>query len=79
LESIYERCLIHELKLAGLNVISQKQSPVIYKGITMDFNYRIDLHAEQKAVIELKAVEEINNVHIAQMMTYLKLTENKVG
>jgi GxxExxY protein len=53
--------------------------PVIYKGIPMDFNFRLDLLVEQKVIIELKAVEEISNVHIAQMMTYLKLTENKLG
>jgi GxxExxY protein len=62
-----------------LNIISQKQLPVIYKGIPMDFNFRLDLLVEQKVVVELKAVEAIDDVHMAQMMTYLKLTNNKLG
>jgi GxxExxY protein len=78
-ESVYERCLIHELQSMRLNVVSQKQLPVSYKGNIIDCGFRLDLLVEGKVIVELKAVAEMNAVHMAQMITYLKLTNNKLG
>jgi GxxExxY protein len=79
LESAYEECLYFELKKAGLNVEKQKSLPLIYKDIKLDAGYRIDLFVENKVIIELKALESINDVHIAQVLTYLKISECKLG
>jgi GxxExxY protein len=67
------------LKKAGLNVEKQKSLPLIYKDIKLDAGYRIDLFVENKVIIELKALESINDVHIAQVLTYLKISECKLG
>ncbi|MBZ0203995.1 MAG: GxxExxY protein [Ignavibacteria bacterium] len=79
LESTYETCLRHELTLRNLNIIQQKELPVIYKGLRMDKAYRLDLVIENKVIIEIKAVEELNNIHLAQMLSYLKLSGQKLG
>jgi GxxExxY protein len=79
LESVYEKCLLYELKQKSLNVEQQTRLPVIYKNELIDCGLRLDLWIEKKIIIELKSVEELNNVHLAQMITYLKLTGNKLG
>lgn len=79
LEAIYENCLAFELKEMGLKVKQQEPLPVIYKGNVMDFGYRLDLLIEDKIIVEVKAVEKLNDVHLAQLLTYLKLTKNKLG
>lgn len=79
LESTYEHALKYELEAAGLNVKSQVTIPVIYKGFTLPTNYRIDLLIEDKVIIELKSVEELNSVHHKQVITYLKLSNLKLG
>jgi GxxExxY protein len=79
LESAYEACLCHELRDAGLNVEVQKALPVVYREVRLDCGYRIDLLVETKVVIEIKAVEALNDVHLAQVLTYLKLSECKLG
>ena len=79
LESAYEECLSYELLSQGLNVERQKPLPLEYKGVKMDCGYRLDLLVNNQVVIEIKSVESIVNVHKAQLMTYLKLTEKKVG
>jgi GxxExxY protein len=79
LESAYEACLCHELRNAGLNVEVQKALPVVYKEVRLDCGYRIDLLVETKVVIEIKAVEALNDVHLAQILTYLRLSECKLG
>ena len=79
LESAYEECLYYELQKAGLKVEKQKAIPVIYKEIKLDCGYRADLIIEDKIVIELKTVDEFNPVHEAQILTYLKFAEKKLG
>jgi GxxExxY protein len=79
LESVYEFALKYELECAGLNVKSQVVLPVHYKGSTLSTNYRIDLLVEDKVLVELKSVEELNSVHHKQVITYLKLSKLKLG
>jgi len=79
LESSYEECLYYELKEIGLLVEKQKALPLVYKQVNLDCGYRIDLLVEDKVVVELKAVEGLNDVHLAQVLTYLKLSECKLG
>jgi GxxExxY protein len=79
LESSYEECLCYELSKNGISVIRQKPMPLIYKEIKMDIGYRSDLLVENKVIVEIKSVESISDVHIAQILTYLKLSECKVG
>jgi GxxExxY protein len=78
-ESAYEECLFYELKKAGLKVEKQKTLPLIYEEIKLDAGYRIDLFVEDQIIIELKAVDELNDVHLAQILTYLKLSKCKLG
>ena len=79
LESAYEECLYYELQKSGLKVEKQKAIPVVYKEIKLDCGYRADLIVEDKIVIELKMVDEFNPVHEAQILTYLKFAEKKLG
>ena len=79
LESAYEQCLFYELKKAGLFVEKQKQLPIIYDDIKLDAGYRIDLLVNKKVIIEIKAVESLNHIHTAQVLTYLKLSKCKLG
>lgn len=79
LESAYEACLYYELVEEGLNVIRQKPQPLIYHDVKLDVGYVIDLFVENKIVVELKSVEALNDVHLAQVITYLKLTNQKFG
>lgn len=79
LESTYESCLKHELIRRKLNVISQKEVPIIYKGLKMDVAYRLDLLIEGKVIIEIKAVEKLNDLHLAQILSYLKLSDLRLG
>jgi GxxExxY protein len=79
LESVYEECLIFELQNADLKIEKQKILPLIYKGLQLESHLRIDILVESQIVIELKAVEEITNVHLAQTLTYLKLSGCKLA
>ena len=79
LESSYQRCLVYELRQKNLIVESQCELPLIYKDINLDFGYRLDLFVEKKVVIELKSIEALTDVHVAQMLTYLKLTSANIG
>jgi GxxExxY protein len=79
LESAYETCLRHELRLRGLSVKTQVKLPVKYKGIELDCGYVLDLIVEGIVLLELKAVEKIHPVHEAQLLTYLRLSGLKVG
>ena len=79
LESAYEECLFYELQKAGLTVKKQVPMPLIYSEVKMDIGYRVDLLVENKIIIEVKAVEAFNDVHIAQVLTYLKLSGCKLG
>ncbi len=79
LESAYEACMISELKSKGLNVKSQINLPLIYKGIETGKTYRLDMLVEDKVIVELKAIEEVKTLHEIQLVTYLKLTGKKIG
>ena len=79
LESDYQECLCYELMNAGLDVKKEISLPIVYKGITLDHGYRIDLLVNNKVVIELKTVEQFTDVHFAQVLTYLKLGNYKLG
>ena len=79
LESSYVECLAFELKQIDLYVERQKPIPLIYKGIKLDCGYRADLMIEEKVIIEAKAVQGLNDLHFAQLLTYLRLTNCKLG
>jgi GxxExxY protein len=79
LESAYEECLAYELSKAGLNFDRQKPIPVVYKTIKLECGYRIDLLVEDEVVIELKSVDAFALVHTAQILTYMKFAEKKIG
>jgi len=74
LESAYEACLVYELMQRGLAVEQQKALPVRYRGIKVDCGYRIDLFVENKVIVELKAIERIEPIHEAQLLSYLKMS-----
>jgi len=79
LESAYQECLYYELMQAGLNVQKEKPMPIVYKEVKLDHGYRIDLLVEEKVVIEIKTIEAFNDVHTAQVLTYLRLGKYKLG
>ncbi len=79
LEKTYEECLYYELFQKGLKVEKQKPLPLVYKEAKLEVGYRIDLLVENKVIVEIKAVENINDVHLAQTLTYLRLSERKLG
>ena len=79
LESAYKKCLYYELIIKGLNVEVEKPIPIVYKDVKLDHGYRIDLLVEKKVVIEIKTVEAFTDVHVAQVLTYLRLGGYKLG
>jgi GxxExxY protein len=79
LERAYQECLMYELKLNGLKVEKEVLLPIIYKDLKIDNGHRIDLLVEDKVVVELKTVEELHNAHFAQVLTYLKFGNYKLG
>ena len=79
LESAYEECLFYELKKTNLKVEKQKPLPLIYEEVNLEVGYRIDIIVEDKFIVEVKSVEALNDVHLAQLLTYLKLSECKLG
>ncbi|MCB9178951.1 MAG: GxxExxY protein [Flavobacteriales bacterium] len=79
LESVYQVCLSAELKSMGLRVDEQVAVPIIYRGQRLANDLRIDLLVEDRVIVEIKAVEELHPIHLAQLLTYLKLTNRKLG
>jgi GxxExxY protein len=79
LESAYEAALAHQLRLDGLRVIRQPQLAVTYKGVELPDAYRVDLLVEDLVVVEVKAVERIEAIHTAQLLTYLRFAEKHLG
>ena len=79
LESTYEACHAFESRERGLFIETQVALPVVYKEVKLDCGYRIDLLAERKVIVEVKAVETLNEVHLAQVLTYMKLSGCKLG
>jgi len=79
LESAYEACLLYELRLRRLKVESQKPLPVFYKDVLLDCGYRLDLMVEGQVIVEIKSVSRLSPIHDAQLISYLKLAECKIG
>ncbi|KAF2515094.1 GxxExxY protein [Flavobacterium salilacus subsp. salilacus] len=79
LESAYCECLCYELNKTGLYVEKQKPLPLIYEEVKLDAGYRIDIMLENKFIIEVKSVDQLNDIHLAQLLTYLKLSDCKLG
>jgi GxxExxY protein len=79
LESAYEECLFYELCESGLYVEKQKPMPLVYETVKLECGYRIDLMVERQLVLEIKSVEALNDVHLAQVLTYLKLSHCRLG
>lgn len=79
LENSYEECLFYELRKSNLKVEKQKALPLIYEEVKLELGYRIDLIVEDNVIIELKSVDTFNDVHLAQVLTYLKLSNCKLG
>jgi GxxExxY protein len=79
LESAYEECLYYELLQFGLKVRKQVSLPLIYKEVKLEAGYRIDLLVEDKIIIELKSIESLADIHMAQILTYMKLSKCKLG
>lgn len=79
LESSYENALAYDLRSAGFEVRQQHPMPFFYKEMKMDVGYRLDLLVENKIIIEVKSVENLAPVHFAQLLTYLKLSDLKIG
>lgn len=79
LESAYHECLYYELKKGGFIVEKEKPLPLIYQEVKLDCGYRLDLLVNEKIIIEVKAVDALADIHLAQVLTYLKLTGNRFG
>lgn len=78
-ESVYEECLFYELKKAGLKVEKQKTLPIVYEELKIENAFKLDLIVEHKLILEIKTVEFISEVYKAQLLTYLKMTNCKLG
>jgi len=79
LESAYEECLFYELVKTNVFVEKQKGLPLVYNEVKLDVGYRTDLIIENKLIVEVKAIETLNDIHLAQVLTYLKLSNCKLG
>ncbi|MDI6832888.1 MAG: GxxExxY protein [Bacteroidales bacterium] len=79
LESAYKECMYYKIRESGLFVEKEKPMPLVFEGVKLDCGYRIDLLVERKLVIEIKSVEALNDIHLAQTLTYLKLGNYKLG
>ena len=79
LESVYEECLCRELGLRNIPYERQKDLPIEYKGLILDCGYRLDIFVDNKVIVELKACESLQPIHEAQLLTYLKMANVRVG
>jgi len=79
LESAYEKCLCKELEIRNIEFEKQKPLAVVYKGITLDCGYKLDVVVEGKVILELKSVNKFESIHDAQLLTYLKIADLKLG
>jgi GxxExxY protein len=79
LESAYQECLFYKLNKEGLTVKKEKAMPLLYENVNLDCGYRIDLLVEKRLILEIKSVKELNDLHLAQVLTYLKLGNYKLG
>ncbi|MBL7164182.1 MAG: GxxExxY protein [Anaerolineales bacterium] len=79
LESAYQKCYAHELRMRGLKVVTEVMLPIVYEGLEIDAGYRIDMIIEDMIVVENKVVEQLLPIHEAQLLTYLKLSGHSLG
>lgn len=79
LESAYKECLYYKILKAGLFVEKEKKMPLVFEDVRLECGYRIDILVENKLVLELKSIEALNDVHLAQTLTYMKLGNYKLG
>ncbi len=79
LESVYKECLYYEASKSGLMIVKEKPVPLIYEDIKLEVGYRADLFAENKVIVEVKSVEMLCEIHFAQVLTYLRITQCKLG
>ena len=79
LESAYKECLYYKIAKSGLWIEKEKPMPLVFEEVKLDCGYRIDLFVENKMVVEIKSVEALNDIHLAQTLTYLKLGNYKLG
>lgn len=79
LESAYEECLLYELLKSGLSVEKQKPLPLVYEEVKLDVGYRVDLLVENMVIVEIKSIDSLADIHMAQILTYLKLSGCKLG
>ena len=79
LESSYQKCLCHELRLRGISFEDEKPLPLVYKGVKLDCGYQMDLVVENAIILELKSCEKLKPIHKAQLLTYLKLSDLMLG
>jgi GxxExxY protein len=79
LESAYQACLAYELIERGRKVEQQKPLPIVYKSVQLEAGYRLDLLIEDKVIVEIKSIDSIASIHEAQFLSYLRLSEKKVG
>ncbi len=78
-ENVYEECLFHDIKKFGLKVEKQKSLSIIYDDLVIENAFKIDLLVEDKLILEIKTVDYLNDIHKAQILTYLKMTNCKLG
>jgi len=79
LESAYKECLFYEILRAGHSAEKEKSLPLVYEEVKLDIGYRIDILVENKLVIEVKSIDSLTDIHTAQVLTYLKLSDNRLG
>lgn len=79
LESAYKECLYYELKQNGFVVEKEKPLPLVYEEVKLECGYRADLYIENRIIVEVKSVEALNDIHLAQTLTYLKLIDRRIG
>ena len=79
LESAYQECLFYKIEKEGLQVVKEKAMPLIYEEVKLDVGYRIDMIIEDKFIVEVKSVEALTDVHLAQLLTYLRLSDCRLG
>ena len=79
IESVYERCLVHLLRETGLHVETQVPVPIVFRGIELGKPLRLDVIVEHRIIVEVKAIESIPDVHSARLLSYLRLTNKKLG
>ena len=79
LERVYQVCLSHELRQRGLTIVTERMLPIYYKNVVLDVGYRIDMLVEDEIIVELKSIETVLPVHYAQLLSYVRLADKRLG